>query len=32
VTDKGRVLAVSSIYRDIDSLKADVEMERAAAG
>ena len=25
----GRVLAVSSIYRDLDSLKAEVEMERA---
>jgi NADPH-dependent 2,4-dienoyl-CoA reductase/sulfur reductase-like enzyme/nitrite reductase/ring-hydroxylating ferredoxin subunit len=27
----GRVLAVSSIYRDIDSLKAEVAMERASA-
>jgi len=27
----GRVLAVASIYRDIDSLKAEVEMERDAA-
>ena len=27
----GRVLAVSSIYRDLDSLKAEVEMERAIA-
>ena len=26
----GRVLAVSSIYRDLDSLKAEVEMERAS--
>ena len=26
-----RVLAVSSIYRDIDSLKAEVAMERASA-
>ena len=24
----GRVLAVASIYRDIDSLKAELEMER----
>ena len=30
-TRGGRVLAVSSIYRDIDSLKAEVEMERATA-
>ncbi len=28
---KGRVLAVASIYRDIDSLKAELAMERAAA-
>lgn len=28
---KGRVLAVSSIFRDLDSLKAEVELERAAA-
>jgi NADPH-dependent 2,4-dienoyl-CoA reductase/sulfur reductase-like enzyme len=27
----GRVLAVSSIYRDVDSLKAEVAMERAVA-
>jgi hypothetical protein len=27
----GRVLAVSSIYRDLDSLKAEVAMERAIA-
>jgi apoptosis-inducing factor 3 len=27
----GRVLAVASIYRDIDSLKAEVELERAVA-
>ena len=27
----GRVLAVSSIYRDLDSLKAEVAMERAVA-
>jgi NADPH-dependent 2,4-dienoyl-CoA reductase/sulfur reductase-like enzyme/nitrite reductase/ring-hydroxylating ferredoxin subunit len=27
----GRVLAVSSIYRDVDSLQAELEMERAAA-
>jgi apoptosis-inducing factor 3 len=27
---KGRVLAVASIYRDLDSLKAELEMERAA--
>ncbi|MGY4476635.1 FAD-dependent oxidoreductase [Bradyrhizobium sp. USDA 3364] len=27
----GRVLAVASIYRDLDSLKAEVAMERAAA-
>jgi NADPH-dependent 2,4-dienoyl-CoA reductase/sulfur reductase-like enzyme/nitrite reductase/ring-hydroxylating ferredoxin subunit len=27
----GRVLAVSSIYRDVDSLKAEVAMERALA-
>jgi NADPH-dependent 2,4-dienoyl-CoA reductase/sulfur reductase-like enzyme len=26
---KGRVLAVASIYRDLDSLKAELEMERA---
>ena len=26
---QGRVLAVSSIYRDIDHLKAEVAMERA---
>ncbi|HVV42866.1 MAG TPA: FAD-dependent oxidoreductase [Nitrobacter sp.] len=26
---KGRVLAVSSVYRDLDSLKAEVAMERA---
>jgi NADPH-dependent 2,4-dienoyl-CoA reductase/sulfur reductase-like enzyme/nitrite reductase/ring-hydroxylating ferredoxin subunit len=28
----GRVLAVASIYRDLDSLKAELEMERQAAG
>jgi NADPH-dependent 2,4-dienoyl-CoA reductase/sulfur reductase-like enzyme/nitrite reductase/ring-hydroxylating ferredoxin subunit len=28
-TSKGRVLAVASIYRDLDSLKAELEMERA---
>jgi len=28
---KGRVLAVASIYRDLDSLKAELEMERATA-
>lgn len=28
---KGRVLAVSSIFRDLDSLKAEAELERAAA-
>jgi NADPH-dependent 2,4-dienoyl-CoA reductase/sulfur reductase-like enzyme/nitrite reductase/ring-hydroxylating ferredoxin subunit len=28
---KGRVLAVASIYRDRDSLKAELEMERAAS-
>ncbi|MBS0531306.1 MAG: FAD-dependent oxidoreductase [Proteobacteria bacterium] len=28
----GRLLAVSSIYRDLDSLKAEVEMERGIAG
>ncbi|WP_038386869.1 NAD(P)/FAD-dependent oxidoreductase, partial [Bradyrhizobium elkanii] len=27
----GRVLAVASVYRDLDSLKAEVAMERAAA-
>ncbi|MHC6156124.1 FAD-dependent oxidoreductase [Bradyrhizobium elkanii] len=27
----GRVLAIASIYRDLDSLKAEVAMERAAA-
>jgi NADPH-dependent 2,4-dienoyl-CoA reductase/sulfur reductase-like enzyme/nitrite reductase/ring-hydroxylating ferredoxin subunit len=27
----GRILAVASIYRDLDSLKAEVEMERLAA-
>jgi NADPH-dependent 2,4-dienoyl-CoA reductase/sulfur reductase-like enzyme len=27
----GRVLAVASIYRDVESLKAEVEMEREAA-
>jgi hypothetical protein len=26
----GRVVAVASIYRDIDSLRAEVEMERAS--
>jgi hypothetical protein len=26
---KGRVLAVASIYRDVDSLKAEVAMEKA---
>jgi hypothetical protein len=25
----GKVLAVASIYRDVDSLKAEVELERA---
>jgi NADPH-dependent 2,4-dienoyl-CoA reductase/sulfur reductase-like enzyme/nitrite reductase/ring-hydroxylating ferredoxin subunit len=28
---KGRVLAVASIYRDLESLKAELEMERATA-
>jgi NADPH-dependent 2,4-dienoyl-CoA reductase/sulfur reductase-like enzyme/nitrite reductase/ring-hydroxylating ferredoxin subunit len=28
----GRVLAVASIYRDVESLQAEVAMERAAAG
>jgi NADPH-dependent 2,4-dienoyl-CoA reductase/sulfur reductase-like enzyme len=28
---KGRVLAVASIYRDVDSLKAEVAMERGSA-
>jgi len=28
---KGRVLAVASIYRDVESLKAELEMERATA-
>jgi len=28
---KGRVLAVASIYRDLDSLKAELEMERATS-
>ena len=28
----GRVLAVASIYRDVENLKAEVEMERAVAG
>jgi apoptosis-inducing factor 3 len=28
---KGRVLAVASIFRDLDSLKAEAELERAAA-
>jgi hypothetical protein len=27
----GRVLAVSSIYRDVDSLQAELAMERATA-
>jgi hypothetical protein len=27
----GRVLAVASIYRDVESLKAEVAMERDAA-
>ena len=28
---KGRVLAVASIYRDLDSLKAELAMEQGAA-
>jgi NADPH-dependent 2,4-dienoyl-CoA reductase/sulfur reductase-like enzyme len=28
---RGRVLAVASIYRDVESLKAELAMERAAA-
>ena len=28
----GKVLAVASIYRDLDSLKAEAEMEKQAAG
>jgi hypothetical protein len=27
---KGKVLAVASIYRDLESLKAELEMERSA--
>ena len=27
----GRVLAVASIYRDVESLKAELEMERGTA-
>ena len=27
----GRVLAVASVYRDLDSLKAELAMEQAAA-
>jgi len=30
-TRNGRVLAVASIYRDVDSLRAEVEMERQSA-
>jgi hypothetical protein len=29
--ENGRVLAVASIYRDLDSLKAELEMERATS-
>ena len=28
---KGRVAAVASIYRDLDSLKAEAELERVSA-
>ena len=31
IADGGRVLAVSSIFRDVDSLQAELGMERAVA-